>query len=164
MIDLSHNYTFAEWSEAWYENHKSNITPTTQENYKHILNRIIPWFGERHIIDIKPYDIEVFLKALRAEGLSDSYLAGLRGLLFQVFHKAEANDLVWKNPVSFAEKMRTSGPKRRKEAFNTEEVQLLMAQLPCDKMGMSIRLMLGTGMRTQELLAWSRSTLRKMDR
>lgn len=84
--------------------------------------------------------------------LSDFYLAGCRGLLFQVFHKAEANNLVRKNPVCFAEKMHTRGPKRRKEAFNTEEVQL-DGTLPCDKMGTSIRLMRGTGMRTQELLA-----------
>ena len=153
-IDLSHNYTFAEWSEVWYENHKSNITPTTQENYRHILNRLQAWFGERHILDVKPYDIEIFLKAQRAEGLSDSYIASFRGMLYQIFHKAEANDLVRKNPVRFAEKMRsTGGPKKRKEAFNTEEVQILMAQLPYDKMGMSIRLMLGTGMRSQELLA-----------
>ena len=120
-IDLSRNYTFAEWSEVWYENHKSNITPTTQENYRHILNRLQAWFGERHILDMKPYDIEIFLKAQRAEGLSDSYIASFRGMLHQIFHKAEANDLIRKNPVRFAEKMRSSGgPKKRKEAFNTE--------------------------------------------
>lgn len=152
-IDCSHHYAFKEWSELWYENHKSNISPTTQENYRHVLNRLQTWFGSRQIVDIKPYDIETFLKAQRAEGLSDSYLASFRGMLFQIFHKAEANDLVRKNPVRFAEKMRSTGPKQRKEAFTAEEVQLLMEQLPRDKMGLSIRLMLGTGMRTQELLA-----------
>lgn len=74
-------------------------------------------------------------------------------MLYQIFHKAEANDLVRKNPVRFAEKMRSTGPKQRKEAFTAEEVRLLMMKLPYDKMGMSIRLMLGTGMRSQELLA-----------
>ena len=152
-VDTSHHYTFSEWSEIWFENHKSNITPTTQENYRHILKRLKSWFGTRYILDIKPYDIEAFLKAQRAEGLSDSYLSKSRGLLYQIFHKAEANDFVRKNPVRFAEKMRTSGPKKRKEAFTTEEVHLLMEHLPHDKMGLSIRLMLGTGMRTQELLA-----------
>ncbi len=152
-IDMSHRYTFDEWSEIWFENHKSNITPTTQESYRHTLNRIKPFFSGRYIIDIKPYDIEHFLKAQRAQGLSDSYISGFRGMLYQIFHKAEANDLVRKNPVRFAEKMRSKGPKQRKEAFTAEEVKLLMQQLPYDKMGMSIRLMLGTGMRTQELLA-----------
>lgn len=152
-IDVTHRYNFRDWSEIWFENHKSNITPTTQENYRHILNRLQPYFGDRFIIDIKPYDIEHFLKSQRAEGLSDSYIGGFRGMLYQIFHKAEANDLVRKNPVRFAEKMRSTGPKQRKEAFTSEEVRLLMTKLPYDKMGISIRLMLGTGMRSQELLA-----------
>lgn len=153
-INLSRKYTFDEWSELWFENHKCNITPTTQVNYRHVLNRIKPWFAGRYIADIKPYDIEIFLKAQRAEGLSDSYLGSFRGMLYQIFHKAEANDLVKKNPVRFAEKMRSANePKKRKEAFTAEEVHLLMTQLPRDRMGLSIRLMLGTGMRTQELLA-----------
>lgn len=152
-IDLSCRYTFDEWSEIWFEHHKPNITPTTQESYRHTLNRIKPYFSGRYIIDIKPFDIENFLKYQRAQGLSDSYISGFRGMLYQIFHKAEANDLVRKNPVRFADKMRSTGPRQRKEAFTAEEVRLLMTQLPKDKMGISIRLMLGTGMRTQELLA-----------
>lgn len=46
-IDLSQRYTFDDWSEIWFENHKSNISPTTQENYRHILNRIKPYFSGR---------------------------------------------------------------------------------------------------------------------
>lgn len=152
-IDLSQRYTFDDWSEIWFENHKSNISPTTQENYRHILNRIKPYFSGRYIIDVKPYDIEHFLKSQRAEGLSDSYIGSFRGMLYQIFHKAEANDLVRKNPVRFAEKMRSTGPRQRKESFTSDEVRLLMTKLPYDRMGLSIRLMLGTGMRSQELLA-----------
>ena len=67
--------------------------------------------------------------------------------------KAEANDLVRRNPVRLAEKMRASGTAKRKEAFTTAEVAHLMKVLPDDRMGLSIRLLLGTGMRMQELLA-----------
>ena len=75
-------------------------------------------------------------------------------MLYQIFNKAEANDLILKNPVRFAEKMRSNrGPLQRKEAFHADEVKLLMEKLPHDLLGDSIRLMLGTGMRTQELLA-----------
>ena len=73
-------------------------------------------------------------------------------MLYQIFNKAEANDLVLKNPVRFADKMR-KGPKKRKESFTADEVKVLMEQLPQNKIGWSIRLMLATGMRTQELLA-----------
>ena len=39
-----------------------------------------------------------------------------------------------------------------RKRFNADEVRLLMEKLPEDKVGWSIRLMLATGMRTQELL------------
>ena len=67
--------------------------------------------------------------------------------------KYKANDLIRKNPVRFAEKMRNREPIKRKDAFTTEQVAILMEKLPEDRMGLSIRLMLGTGMRTQEILA-----------
>jgi len=43
-------------------------------------------------------------------------------------------------------------PPNRKEAFTAEEVKLLLENLPEDQVGWGIRLMLCTGMRTQELL------------
>ena len=152
-INVSAEYTFNKWSNFWFEHHKDNITATTQENYKYTLRILQDYFGPRKIAEIKPFDIEAFLKQLSKDGRSDSYIASCRGMLHQIFHKAAANDLVRKNPVAFAEKMRSRSPVKRKDAFTTEEVMLLMQQLPEDRMGMSIRLMLGTGMRSQELLA-----------
>lgn len=72
---------------------------------------------------------------------------------YQIMRKAEANNLIRKNPVRFAEKMKAQRPMKRKEAFTQEEVQILMEQLPQNKVGHTIRLMLATGMRTQEVLA-----------
>jgi integrase len=74
-------------------------------------------------------------------------------MMYQIMNKAEANDLIHKNPVRFAEKMRYREPPKRRDAFSAEEVSILMAQLPINRIGISIRLLLGTGMRTQELLA-----------
>ena len=152
-IDISHNYNFSNWADIWFEHHQDNITATTQENYRYTLRILKDYFGVRQLTDIKAYDVEVFLKILRKEERSDSCLAQCRGMLYQIFHKAEANDLVRKNPVRFADKMRSRKPAKRKEAFTAEEVKLLMEKLPKDRIGISIRLLLGTGMRSQELLA-----------
>ena len=135
----------------WYENHKYNVKPTTQKNYKYTLRILKDGFARRKVKDIKAYDIEQFLKRLKRDGRSDSCLVQCRGMQFQIFNKAEVNDLILKNPVRFAEKMR-KGPPKRKESFTAEEVQILMDRLPESKIGWSIRLMLSTGMRTQELL------------
>ena len=147
------DYTFGEWADIWFESHKDNIAPTTQESYSYTLRVLKEFFGNRKLDSIKAFDVEEFLKKLRREGASKSRLAQSRGMLFQIFHKAEANDLVRKNPVRFADKMRNLDPPAEKDSFTAEEVKLLMANLPQNRIGASIRLMLGTGMRTQEILA-----------
>ena len=142
---------FDEWADIWFANHKDNIKPTTQESYKYTLRILKDHFGRRMLADIRAMDVEQFLKKLRNEGRSDSAIAQCRGMLYQIFRKAVANDYLVKNPVEHAEKMR-KGPPKRKDSFSPEEVRLLMENLPEDKVGWSIRLMLATGMRTQELL------------
>ena len=142
---------FDEWSAIWFEQHKENVKPTTAEGYRYTLRLLTDHFGRRKLADIKAMDIEQFLRQLRKDGRSDSALAQSRGMLFQIFKKAVANDYLMKNPVEYAEKMR-KGPPRRKEAFTADEVRYLMENLPENKIGWSIRLLLATGMRTQELL------------
>ena len=146
-------YLFCEWADIWLEGHKENITPTTQESYSYTLRVLKDQFQGRQLRDIKPVDIEIMLRNVRDSGRSSSFLAQCRGMMFQIMHKAEANDLIRKNPVQFAEKMRDKDPPKRKEAFSAEEVRTMMRDLPEDRIGWSIRLLLGTGMRTQELLA-----------
>ena len=142
---------FDVWADIWFRNHADNVKPTTLQGYSYTLRTLKAYFGMQKLAEIRPMDIEEFLKKLRTGGKSDSYLAQCRGMLHQIFNKAVANDLLSKNPVSYADKMR-KGPPKRKESFTPEEVQLLMENLTEDKIGWSIRLMLATGMRTQELL------------
>ena len=149
---IGQDLRFADWAERWFDRHKDYIKPTTQEHYRYTLRILVDHFGKRKLSEIKAMDIEEFLMKLRRDGRSDSSLAHCRGMLYQIFQKAAANDLIVKNPVAFAEKMR-KGPKTAKEAFTADEVRILLRELPEDKIGWSIRLMLCTGMRTQELLA-----------
>ncbi|MBQ8241733.1 MAG: site-specific integrase [Bacteroides sp.] len=143
---------FDEWAPVWFANHMDNIKPTTQESYKYTLRILTDHFGRRKLAEIRPMDIEQFLMKLRKDGRSDSALAQCRGMLYQIFRKAAANDMVPKNPVEYADKMRKRPP-RRKEVFTADEVRYLMKNLPDNKIGWSIRLLLSTGMRSQELLA-----------
>lgn len=152
-IEVDVVYYFDEWADLWFESHKDNIMPTTQENYQYTLRILKAAFPHKNIRDIKPFDIEMMLKKLRRDGRSTSCLTQCRGMMYQIMNKAEANDLIRKNPVRFAEKMRYREPVKRKDAFTAEEVSILMERLPENRIGLSIRLMLGTGMRTQELLA-----------
>ena len=112
-IQLDTILYFEDWADTWFEGHRDNIAPTTQESYKYCLKMLKEGFYHRPLTVIRPIDIENFLKGMRRDGRSDSYISKARGMLYQIFQKAETND----------------------------------------RMGLSIRLLLGTGMRMQELLA-----------
>ena len=145
--------SFAAWSDIWYEGHKDKISGSTLQGYKYTLKALKAKLGDRPVNSIKAMDIEELLRSLQREGKSDSYLAKARGMLYQIMNKAEANELINRNPVACAEKMKSRKPMQAREAFTADEVKRLMKGLPSDKIGNSIRLMLGTGIRMQELLA-----------
>lgn len=152
------DFSFSQWADIWFEHHSDNIRPTTQESYSNTLGVLKAHFGRRKLADIKTYDIEIFMKALRHQGRSDSFMTKSRGMLYQIFNKAVANDLILKNPVAFAEKMRRR-PQKRKEVFSADDVRRLMKELPENKVGWSIRLMLSTGMRVpRSCWDWSPGT------
>ena len=55
-------------------------------------------------------------------------------MLYQIFNKAAANDIILKNPVAYADKMRKQ-PKKRKESYTADEVRVLLRDLPENKIG-----------------------------
>lgn len=150
---IKKDYLFSEWADMWFEIHRRNITPTTQEGYQYTLRALKRHFGRRKLSEIRAHDIDVFLWKLRGEGKATATLAQYKGMMYQIMHKAEANDLIQKNPARFADKIRNHEVKKPKDAFTADEVRILMKDLPYDRIGRSIRLLLGTGMRSQELLA-----------
>lgn len=152
-LQVDKKWLFKDFADLWFEGHKNRISKVTAEHYKYTLNKLKDVFGDRDIKKIKPHDLDMFFDEMQEQGYSDSYVRQMRGALFQIFHKAEANDLIRKNPVRFCEKIRSKNTKPPKEAFTESEIKLLMDNLPDDRMGNSIRLLLCTGMRSQELLA-----------
>ena len=148
-----HEYAFSQWADMWFQIHRNNVSPTTAESYRYSLRKLKAYFGRRKIQDIYPYDIEVFLQKLREQGVATASISKLKGMLFQIMAKAEGNLLIPKNPVQFVEKIRQSGPVQKRPVFTAEEVQILMKELPFNRIGISIRLLLACGLRTQELLA-----------
>ena len=128
-ILTGHDMRFEEWADIWYENHKENVSATTQEGYKYTLRILKDHFGRRKLAEIKTMDVEQFLRKLRKDGRASSYIAQCRGILHQIMNKAVANDFLMKNPVAFAEKMRKQPPKE-KEAFTADEMRILFRELP----------------------------------
>lgn len=144
---------FETLSEEWFEQRVKKISKRTADGYQYTLKKINEHFGKWNIGAIKAADIEKFLDKIEESGLSASYRAKCRSMLNQILKRGVANDLIPKNPVEFAEKAKKREIPKEKETFNAGEVKHLMVELSTDRIGISIRIMLATGLRTQELLA-----------
>lgn len=150
-LRVDDEYTVSEWCHLFLEHHKQNIKPVTYENYKYMLKAIDSHLGDRKIHNLKPMDVESFLQFLADENRSASMIQKTRALLHMAMQSAEKNDLVRRNPVALASKLRQPPPSKQ-PCFTEEEMRILMRELPENRIGHSIRLLLATGIRTQELL------------
>lgn len=157
-FNLERLETFGEFSRWWFVNYHG-LEESTRASYKYTLGKLNETFSDFKMAEIKAYHIDAYLRAAHEAGLSHSYIVKLRSMLHQIMRRAEANGIIDKNPVPLADPLHlTVGEHRspldtKKDAFKIEEVQTLFDKLPTDKIGDSIRLLLCSGLRAQELLA-----------
>lgn len=106
---------------------------------------------------MKVTQINQFVNELAAKGYSSSQINKCRSMLIQILDVAEADDLVVKNYArrAFRTTKQLSKEKKThiKDSFTVEETERLLSDLPDTLLGNSIRLMLISGLRLQELLA-----------
>ena len=46
-VRASHDYSFSEWADFWFEHHKATISQTTQEGYSYTLRILKKHFGKK---------------------------------------------------------------------------------------------------------------------
>lgn len=152
---------FSEWADTWYADMRTQVEASTYWNYSFTLKKLKAYFSNRPIHEIKQLDINHFIDTLLDMGLSKSTISKCKSMLVQIFTAADDNGLIQKNPA-----LRTKSVKKlakhhvyEKNAFTEEEIKLLIAELPNDLLGNSIRTLIGTGMRVQELLALTKDDI-----
>lgn len=149
---------FSDWADTWYGDYRSEVQPSTYSGYRYTLKTLKKAFGDQPLAEILPIHINRFLDKLSADGYSLSMIRKCRAMLIQIFDAADSNGLVLRNPARKAKAVRGKangfhGDHAEKDAFTEKEVSRLMGELPDDLLGNSIRTLLGSGMRVQELLA-----------
>lgn len=105
---LSRVMPFSQWADTWYEGMRGQVSDTTFASYAYTIRILKEHFGDTRLEDIKAIHVEAFLKEMVAEGKSKSYISKIRGMMFQIMKKAEANELIIKNPVAVADKIKTA--------------------------------------------------------
>ncbi len=158
-LRIDRKILFKKWAEEWYADLKGQVEGSTYSGYRYTLNILEEYFGRMKLVDIIPLDINRFYREMMGN-YSVSYLRKFRSMLIQIFDSADDNGLISRNPARHSMSIKGSQFKQeRKDAFTENEVGILMKKLPDDMMGNSIRLLLGTGMRVQELLALTKEDI-----
>lgn len=155
-ISLQKDMSFSRWADYWYSDYKSQVQESTYSGYQYTLKTLKAHFGDTPLSSIKQLHVNAFINQLLDQGFSRSKISKCKAMLIQIFDTAEENDLVLKNPARHAKTVRDiTMVSESKDAFRAEEVALLISDLPDSLLGHSIRTLLGSGMRVQELLALS---------
>lgn len=166
LVFLDKDLLFCDWADSWYADYKSQVQPSTYSGYRYTLTILKNFFVRDRLADIRPTQVNSFFNQLIEQGYSLSQITKCRAMLVQIFDAADADGLVVKNPARYAKHIRDvngtlSQPRRQKDAFTDQEIHLLEESLPHDLLGHSIRLMLGSGLRVQELIALSPHDIEK---
>lgn len=148
---------FEDYAQRWYDAYRSQVEESTYANYRYTLKLLIGAFGKLPLNEVKVAQVNQFVNGLAAKGYSSSQINKCRSMLIQILDVAEADDLVVKNYArrAFRTTKQLSKEKKThaKDAFSVEETERLLSDLPDTLLGNSIRLMLISGLRLQELLA-----------
>ena len=145
--------------QEWYADLQGQIQDSTYSGYRYTLNILEGYFGKMKLVDIIPLDINKFYRKMEEE-YSTSYLRKFRAMLIQIFDFADDNGIISRNPARHSKTIKVSqNAENKKDAFSEQEICILMNHLPDDLLGNSIRLLFGTGMRVQELLALTKDDI-----
>lgn len=158
QVQINKNLILAEWADTWYADYKGQVQASTYSSYKYTLSIIKARLGSHKLRELLPIHINRMLDSLVQDGYSLSQIRKCRAMLIQIFNAADNNNLVVQNPARKAKILRDKDnslnrPRYEKDAFTSEELQNLQNSLEKNLVGASIRLMLNTGLRVQELLA-----------
>lgn len=157
-LSIDKDMTLGDWGDTWYCDYKSQVQASTHAGYRYTLKIIRDCLGSRKIHEVLPLQINQMMDRLVSQGYSMSTITKCRAMLIQLFDAAESNGLIASNPARKAKVIRDRDgslvqPSQEKDAFSEEEIAILCKELPCDLLGNSIRFMLSTGVRVQELIA-----------
>ena len=155
--------TIAEVFEKWYQTIRNRIKESTAANYQMKAKKhIFPNFGEIQITSLTATEVNEFVDAKLAEGLSARYIADII-ILMKSIYKFAANTYHISNPMS-----EVSVPRKRSSEImllDADEQKRLQRYLDVnpDRTTMGIALSLHMGIRIGELCAlqWSDIDLKK---
>ncbi len=144
--------TVATFLERWLETTaRPALAPRTYESYRMIIFRhLIPALGRIRLVQLTPFDVQGYLNAKLAAGLSPRTVAYHRAVLRAALNDALSWGLVARNVAALADPPKQV--KRERRYLTPDEAQRLLESIAGHKLEPLIVTALGLGLRLGELL------------
>lgn len=151
---VSRETNFAKWARTWLETYKKpNVKANTYEGtYRGpVEGHLIPYFGKADLDDIRPADVQAYFtekgRTMSQESLHKQYTA-----LTAIFDTAIENDLCIKNPVVKSIRLVSAKKRPEKQSYTAEQYAAVLSFVTDREDGLSLRVLLETGLSRSELL------------
>ena len=146
--------TFSKFYEIYEADLRHRIKQTTWENKNIIITtKILPYFGQKRINDIKAADIRNWQNELIKQGYSPTYLKTINNQLSAVFNYAVKYYDLKGNPCAKAGSMGKSKAEEMNFWTKEEFMQFIDSVMDKRQSYMAFMLLYWTGMRLGEVLA-----------
>lgn len=150
----SEKTTFEHYAKRWLLLKERILAFSTYKTYTSATNKLIDYFKNYAISEIKPTDIQQYIATTN---LSPKSISNVIGVLHQILNSALHDDIIHKNPAKLIKKPAIASTQI--DPFDIEEIEKIIDWVQKHHPKMTILFALGfyTGMRTGELLAlkWS---------
>ena len=152
MPALGTKLTVGAFLETWLtEVARVTVRPRTYTSYRYVVGvHLSPGLGDLALASLSPADVQAFLNAKSASGLSPRTVGYLRGVLRGALAHAERTDLVTRNVARLARPPRV--PHRRVSPLSVEQVRTFVAAIAGDRLEALYLVALGVGLRQGEIL------------
>lgn len=143
--------TMSEWAEEWLATYTKNLTSGSQRNKRTHLTSFCSFhhYGERPLTSFRPIDLQRYFNSL--EGLTPTYIQGIRTTVRSVFNSAFSNRFL--DPFDLDGLSVPKGEDGTHRAITEDERSIIVSTWQGHEMGKYAMGYLYTGCRRNELLA-----------
>ncbi len=150
-VDITTDISFRDYAELWLKTYKvGRLRPSSISILRYILDqRLIPFFGDLKLKEIKPLHIQLFLKSIsdNSQSVQRKCLINLKAIL----NTAVDNGLIVRNPVRKEDRITAPCP-TEEEPLTNEQAKALLAAVAGTRAYTFCLIALSTGMRRGEIL------------
>lgn len=149
--ELKQREKFEDIAWNWKEQHFPTLAYNSTKNYEGAFKRIVAEFGETYITDLKPLDIDNYIKRLGEQQFAIKTIRNTRNIINMICSYAVIHGYIMYNPCAEI-KVKKGVPEKPRKKLTQEQIDIVLKNKDAE-FGLYPLFLLYTGMRPNEPLA-----------